>query len=65
MQTNDFEQAFSSFLDSPEYDNAEDALFSAMRMAFIAGWSAARGEIPNAHENIIHLLFKPPEIEPK
>lgn len=28
MQTNQFEQAFSDFLDRREYDQAENALFS-------------------------------------
>ena len=30
MQTNQFEQAFSDFLDRREYDQAENALFAAM-----------------------------------
>ena len=46
MQTNEFEQAFSDFLDTKAYDDAEDTLFSVIRMAFVAGWKAARGEAP-------------------
>lgn len=34
MQTNQFEQAFSDFLDRHEYDQAENALFSMVRIAF-------------------------------
>lgn len=37
MQTNQFEQAFSDFLDRREYDQAENALFSIVRIAFLAG----------------------------
>ena len=44
MESNDFEQAFSDFLDSRAYDQAEDALFSMVRMAFLAGWKAAGGD---------------------
>lgn len=61
MQTNEFEQAFSNYLDCPEYDQAEDALFSAIRAAFMAGWKAAKGEAPEPQGNIIHLLHKSPE----
>ena len=61
MQTNEFEQAFSNYLDNPEYDQAEDALFSAIRAAFTAGWKAAKGEAPEPQEKIIHLLHKSTE----
>lgn len=37
MYSNDFESAFSHFLETREYDEAENILFSAMRRAFIAG----------------------------
>ena len=33
----DFEKAFSDFLDRREYDQAENALFSMVRIAFLAG----------------------------
>lgn len=46
MQTNDFEKAFGDFLDRREYDQAENALFSMVRIAFLAGWKAAGGEAP-------------------
>ena len=45
MHTDDFEFAFSEFLDRHEYDEAENALFSIVRAAFSAGWRAAGGEI--------------------
>lgn len=38
----DFEKAFSDFLDTKEYDNAENALLEITRAAFKAGWKAAR-----------------------
>lgn len=37
MFSNDFELAFSQFLETHAYDEAEDLLFSTMRRAFIAG----------------------------
>lgn len=39
-----FEGAFDAFLDRKEYDEAESALFSMVRTAFMAGWKAAGGE---------------------
>ena len=46
MMNNDFEEAFSSFLERREYDEAEGALFAIVRAAFLAGWNAAGGEPP-------------------
>lgn len=46
MMSNDFEEAFSSFLERREYDEAENALFAMVRIAFLAGWKAAGGEPP-------------------
>jgi hypothetical protein len=46
MMSNDFEAAFSDFLDCREYDGAEAALFDMVRAAFLAGWQAAGGEAP-------------------
>lgn len=42
----DFEKAFSDFLDRREYDEAESALFTIVRIAFMAGWKAAGGDPP-------------------
>ena len=50
MQTNDFEKAFGDFIDRREYDQAENALFSMVRIAFLAGWKAAGGEAPPPHK---------------
>jgi len=47
---NDFEKAFSSFLECPEYDQAESALFDVVRTAFLAGWKAAQGELSQSQE---------------
>ncbi|WP_294521301.1 hypothetical protein [uncultured Pseudoflavonifractor sp.] len=55
MYTNDFEAAFSAFLERHEYDEAENYLFSMVRLAFAAGWRAAGGEPPVA-EKIYQLL---------
>ncbi len=57
MQTNQFEQAFSDFLDRHEYDQAENALFSMVRIAFLAGWKAAGGEAPPP-QKLFHLIHK-------
>lgn len=61
MYSNDFESAFSQFLETREYDEAENILFSAMRQAFIAGWLAAGGE-PPVPAKIFQLLR--PEDQP-
>lgn len=42
MHTNEFEEAFSKFLDGEIYDKAEEGLFQLIRAAFIAGWNAAK-----------------------
>ena len=55
MYTNEFEEAFSSFLDRHEYDEAEHYLFSMVCLAFSAGWQAAGGAPPQA-ERIFELL---------
>ena len=43
----DFEAAFSDYLDSRAGDEAEAALFTVMRSAFRAGWRAAESTSPN------------------
>ena len=55
MFSNDFEAAFSSFLERHEYDDAESYLFSMVRIAFTAGWRAAGGDPPN-EERLFQLL---------
>jgi hypothetical protein len=55
MYTNDFEAAFAAFLDRHEYGEAENHLFSMVRLAFAAGWRAAGGE-PPVSERIFELL---------
>ena len=42
----DFEKSFSDFLERREYDHAESALFSMVRISFKAGWLAAGGNAP-------------------
>ena len=43
-----FEAAFGNFLERHEYDEMQQALFDLVRAAFLAGWSAAGGELPKA-----------------
>ena len=42
MYPDDFELAFSQFLDGKDYDRGSDALFELTRAAFLAGWKAGR-----------------------
>ncbi len=55
MYSNEFEQAFSQFLERREYDEAESYLFSMIRLSFVAGWRAAGGS-PLQEERIFQLL---------
>ncbi len=55
MYSNEFEKAFGDFLDRHEYDEAENALFAMVRIAFSAGWQAAGGTPPQS-ERIYELL---------
>ena len=49
MLSNDFEKTFSDFLETKEFDQASEVLFSLMRSAYLAGWLAAGGEPPTEH----------------
>ncbi len=44
MQSDHFEHSFDEFLSQKEYDEAEEALFTIVRQAFLAGWKAAKQE---------------------
>ena len=57
MINNQFEQAFSDFLDRREYDQAENALFAMVRIAFMAGWVAAGGNPPKP-QKIVEIVHK-------
>lgn len=57
MFSNDFEKAFSDFQQRREYDQAENALFSMVRIAFVAGWKAAGGDPPQ-EQKIFTLVHK-------
>lgn len=57
MLSNDFEKAFGDFLDRREYDQAENALFAMVRIAFLAGWKAAGGDPPQP-QKIFELMHK-------
>ena len=56
MMSNNFETAFEDFLDRREYDQAENALFAMVRIAFVAGWKAAGGKPPQPQKlfQIVH-----------
>ncbi len=57
MYSNDFEKAFSDYLERREYDQAENALFAMVRISFLAGWQAAGGNSPRP-QKIIQLVSK-------
>lgn len=57
MTKADFEKAFSDFLDRREYDQAENAMFAMVRIAFVAGWKAAGGNPPKP-QKILELKHK-------
>lgn len=63
MHTNEFEEAFSNFLERHEYDEAEHYLFSMVRLAFAAGWKAAGGAPPKA-ERLFELILPKQEENP-
>jgi len=52
----DFEKSFGDFIDRREYDQAENALFSMVRIAFKAGWLAAGGN-PPAPQKVVELII--------
>ncbi len=58
MQSNEFELAFSRFLESKTYDDNEAAFFDLMRSAFCAGWTAATGTMPEEPDRVIYLMHK-------
>ena len=43
------EKAFGDFIDRREYDEASNAMLALTRSAFIAGWKAAGGTMPESH----------------
>lgn len=53
----DFEKDFDDFIDRREYDQAENALFSMVRIAFKAGWLAAGGNPPKPQK--VYELIRP------
>lgn len=57
LQSDTFEKAFGDFIDRREYDQAENALFSMVRIAFVAGWKAAGGQ-PPLPQKVIELRHK-------
>ena len=61
MMSNEFEEAFSEFLDRQAYDEAESALFDVVRAAFLAGWKAAGGPTPITRR-ILQLLEREGEV---
>ena len=54
-----FEKAFGNFIDRREYDAASNAIFELTRSAFLAGWKAAGGTMPEAQP--IFKIIKEPD----
>lgn len=46
MYPDDYDKALSKFLDQAEYEQLQLDLFTVTTMAFMAGWTAAGGELP-------------------
>lgn len=44
MRSDRFEYEFGEFIDGQKYEEAETALFELARIAFSAGWEAAKKE---------------------
>jgi hypothetical protein len=63
MESSTFEKAFGNFIDRREYDEAQNALFDMVRIAFKAGWESAGGNPPES-QSIIRLLPKKTDEEP-
>ena len=63
MESNNFEKAYADFIDRKEYDEAHNALFSMIRISFLAGWKAAGGDPPPA-QPVIQLFPNKPK-DPK
>jgi hypothetical protein len=59
LKSDTFEKAFSDFIDRREYDKAQNALFSMVRISFEAGWQAAGGNPPEPQPVIELLPTKP------
>ena len=57
MYGDDFEKAFSDFLERKEYDQAENALFEMVRISFIAGWRSAGGD-PPPPQRVLQILHR-------
>lgn len=57
VMSNKFEKAFEGFLERREYDQAENALFAMVRIAFLAGWKAAGGNPPQP-QKIFQIMHK-------
>lgn len=52
MYSNDFEAAFSCFLERRDYDEAANQMFTLARLAFAAGWQAAGGTPPQEEPSL-------------
>ena len=57
----DFDKAFDNFLEGDECEGASDALYTAMRAAFTAGWMSAGGKAPPARKVIEVIRTQPTE----
>ena len=55
MRSNEYEAAFSAFLERHEYDEAAQAVYDLTSAAFLAGWMAAGGDLPQ-EERIFQVL---------
>ncbi len=62
MLSNEFEKAYSDFLENAECDKAFSAINSAVRVSFLAGWMAAGGDTEKAQQIISDAVPVPPNL---
>ncbi|MGI5848494.1 MAG: hypothetical protein ACOX8Q_00250 [Christensenellales bacterium] len=63
MGKQDFEKAFSDFIDGNEYDEAQSSMFKMVRISCQAGWESAGGNRPSP-QPVTHLALKRSPKEP-
>ncbi len=59
MMNDEFESAFDRFLERQEYDEAESALFTIVRAAFLAGWKLIGYSLDILSAFLIHRRSPP------
>ena len=61
--SNEFEKALDAFLEGAEADEAHQALYDIIRVAFLAGWRSAGGD-PTQEQKLFELIQGGKPLEP-